>query len=123
MRVGTPGFVPARLTEARAARRLGSMSFGTQPEHKREYGRALGEDGSSAPDVEAMTALTGLLQVRREFFLRSVFESPRALFYRSLSSTLVRDISYQEPQMRWLQSGTISSGCGPSCLVGKPERR
>jgi transcriptional regulator with XRE-family HTH domain len=61
------------------------------------------EDGTSAPDADAMTQLTNALQVRREFFLRPVQVSNRALFYRSLSSTLVRDIDYQGSQIRWLQ--------------------
>jgi Zn-dependent peptidase ImmA (M78 family) len=61
------------------------------------------EDGTSAPDADAMTALTAALQVRREFFLRRVYKSTRAMFYRSLSSTLVRDIDYQESQLLWLQ--------------------
>jgi Zn-dependent peptidase ImmA (M78 family) len=61
------------------------------------------EDGTSAPDADAMTALTNALQVRREFFLRPIYKSSRAMFYRSLSSTLVRDIDYQESQLRWLQ--------------------
>lgn len=95
--------MPARLTEVRAARRLTSMSA---------LARRLGfssstvtrwEDGTSAPDADAMTALTETLQVRREFFLRSTYQSERALFYRSLSSTLGRDIDYQESQLRWLQ--------------------
>ena len=103
MRVGTPGFVPERLTEARAARRLASMSALARSLSVSASTVARWEDGSSAPDPTAMTALTNLLQVRREFFLRPVFEYPRALFYRSLSSTLVRDISYQESQLRWLQ--------------------
>ena len=103
MRVGTPGFVPERLTEARAARRLASMSALARSLSVSASTVARWEDGSSAPDAVAMTALTNLLQVRREFFLRPVFEYPRALFYRSLSSTLVRDISYQESQLRWLQ--------------------
>jgi Zn-dependent peptidase ImmA (M78 family)/transcriptional regulator with XRE-family HTH domain len=103
MRVGTPGFVPERLTEARAARRLASMSALARSLSMSASTVARWEDGSSAPDSDAMTALTNLLQVRREFFLRPVFQSPRALFYRSLSSTLVRDTSYQESQLRWLQ--------------------
>nr|WP_247808526.1 XRE family transcriptional regulator [Bradyrhizobium sp. 184] len=61
------------------------------------------EDGSSAPDADAMTALTTTLQVRREYFLRPIVDNSRAMFYRSLSSTLVRDIDYQESQLRWLQ--------------------
>jgi Zn-dependent peptidase ImmA (M78 family)/transcriptional regulator with XRE-family HTH domain len=61
------------------------------------------EDGSSAPDADALTALTNALRVRREFFLRPVFDSPRPVFYRSLASTLVRDIDYQHAQMHWMQ--------------------
>ncbi|SHG40364.1 helix-turn-helix domain-containing protein [Bradyrhizobium erythrophlei] len=61
------------------------------------------EDGSSAPDSDALSALAGALQVRREFFLRPVFDSTRPVFYRSLASTLVRDIDYQHAQMHWLQ--------------------
>jgi Zn-dependent peptidase ImmA (M78 family)/transcriptional regulator with XRE-family HTH domain len=103
MRVGTPGFIPARLTEARAARRLASMSA---------LARLLGvsastvtrwEDGSSAPDADALTALASALFVRREFFLRPTFHSPRPMFHRSLASTLVRDIGYQHAQMHWMQ--------------------
>nr|WP_256380015.1 XRE family transcriptional regulator [Bradyrhizobium sp. Cp5.3] len=61
------------------------------------------EDGTSAPDADAMTALTSALQVRREYFLRPIQKNSRAMFYRSLSSTLVRDIDYQQSQLRWLQ--------------------
>jgi Zn-dependent peptidase ImmA (M78 family)/transcriptional regulator with XRE-family HTH domain len=103
MRVGTPGFLPERLIEARGARRIAS---------KIALARRLGvsastvtrwEDGSSSPDSDALTALTNALQVRREFFLRPIYESARPMFHRSLASTLVRDIEYQHAQMRWLQ--------------------
>jgi Zn-dependent peptidase ImmA (M78 family)/transcriptional regulator with XRE-family HTH domain len=103
MRVGTPGFIPERLTEVRAARRLTSMSALARRLSMSASTVARWEEGSSAPDADAMTALTTALQVRREFFLRPVVENPRAMFYRSLSSTLVRDIDYQESQLRWLQ--------------------
>lgn len=103
MRVGTPGFVPARLTEVRSARRLTSMSALARHLSMSASTVARWEDGTSAPDAGAMTALTAALQVRREFFLRPVYKSSRAMFYRSLSSTLVRDIDYQESQLLWLQ--------------------
>jgi Zn-dependent peptidase ImmA (M78 family) len=60
------------------------------------------EDGSSAPDAEAMTKLTSFLRLRREFFLRPIYDSGRPMFHRSLSSTLVKDIDYQHSQMCWL---------------------
>jgi Zn-dependent peptidase ImmA (M78 family)/transcriptional regulator with XRE-family HTH domain len=102
MRVGTPGFIPGRLTEARAARRIPSMSalarqMGISPATVSRW-----EDGTSAPESEAMLALAQTLQVRPEFFLRAEHLSERPVFFRSLSSTLVRDLEYQKSQMRWL---------------------
>lgn len=102
MRVGTPGFIPQRLTEARAARRIASMTalarlLSISPSTVTRW-----EDGSNAPDTEALTKLAGELRVRREYFLRPVFDSARGMFNRSLSSTLVRDIDYQRAQMRWM---------------------
>ena len=61
------------------------------------------EEGTSAPDSEALHQLAGFLAVRPEFFLRPSFASQRPVFLRSLSSTLVRDLQYQRAQMAWLQ--------------------
>ena len=102
MRVGIPGFVPERLMEARAARRIASKSglarlLSVNPSTVGRW-----EDGTSAPDESAWAALANTLHVRREFFLRPIFESRRPMFYRSLASTLVRDLDYQHAQMRWL---------------------
>ena len=103
MRVGTPGFVPGRLTEARKARRISSMSalarvLGINPSTVSRW-----EDGSSAPDNEALIRLANQFSVRPEFFLRPVHDDGRPVFLRSLSTTLVRDLDYQKSQMRWLQ--------------------
>lgn len=102
MRVGIPGFVPDRLAEARAARRIATKSglarlLSVNPSTVGRW-----EDGTSAPDENAWTALASTLNVRREYFLRPIFDSPRPFFYRTLSSTLVRDLEYQHAQMRWL---------------------
>ena len=99
MRVGTPGFIPERLIEARAARRIPSQKalaalISVTPGSVSKW-----ESGTHAPDAEALSVLADKLQVRREFFLRPVFTSERPLFYRTLSSTLVRDLNYQEAQM------------------------
>ncbi len=102
MRVGTPGFIPERLTEARAARRISSMAALARLMGVSASTVARWEDGSIAPDAEAMTQLSNTLQVRREFFLRPVHRSERPMFYRSLSNTLVRDLDYQRSQMSWL---------------------
>lgn len=109
MRVGTPGFVPGRLSEARDARRIPSMSalarqLGINPSTVSRW-----EDGSAAPDLGALQRLASELRVRQEFFLRPTFETAQPVFFRSLASTLVRDLNYQRAQMRWLQeiSGTL----------------
>ena len=49
-----------------------------------------------------MSDLAKALRVRREFFLRPVFDSPRPMFYRKLVSTLKRDREYQKTQVNWL---------------------
>ena len=103
MGVGTPGFVPSRLTEARAARRIPSMSALARNMSVNASTVSRWEDGSSAPDSEALKNLAEELGVRQEFFLRPAFDSPRPVFFRSLSTTLVRDLEYQRAQMRWLQ--------------------
>lgn len=103
MRIGTPGFVPQRLTEARAVRRVASMNALARLLSVNASTVTRWEDGSSSPDASAVSALAEVLNVRREYFLRPVAETRRALFHRSLSSTLKRDISYQHGQMQWLQ--------------------
>lgn len=103
MRVGTPGFVPGRLSEARDARRIPSMSalarqLGINPSTVSRW-----EDGSAAPDLDVLQRLASELRVRQEFFLRPTFEAAQPVFFRSLASTLSRDLNYQRAQMRWLQ--------------------
>ncbi|WP_442772006.1 XRE family transcriptional regulator [Paenirhodobacter enshiensis] len=103
MRVGTPGFVPERLVEARAARRILSMTelarmLGVNPSAVSRW-----ENGTHAPDAAALADLARELRVRREYFLRPVHGSDHPMFSRSLASALKRDTSYQDAQMQWLQ--------------------
>lgn len=103
MRVGTPGFVPGRLTEARKARRIPSMSALARAMSLNPSTVSRWEDGSSAPDTEALIRLAEHFGVRPEFFLRPVHDDGRPVFLRSLSSALTRDLDYQKSQMNWLQ--------------------
>ncbi len=103
MRISTAGFCPQRLTEARAARRIPSMTslarlMGVNPSTVSRW-----EEGTSAPDAEALIQLSNELKVRQEYFLRRSFSDGRPVFFRSLSNTHVRDIDYQRAQMLWLQ--------------------
>lgn len=103
MRVGTPGFVPGRLTEAREARRIPSMSALARHLSINSSTISRWEDGTSSPDPAALAQLASTLGVRSEFFLRPLYATGRPMFLRSLSSALVRDLAYQRSQMRWLQ--------------------
>lgn len=112
MRTGTPGFISARLTEAREARRIPSKSalarrIGASPTSVSRW-----EDANSGqtPDGPMLIQLAQNLQVRPEFFLRDSFVSARPTFLRSLSSTLARDLNYQKSQMHWLQETSYVLG-------------
>jgi Zn-dependent peptidase ImmA (M78 family)/DNA-binding XRE family transcriptional regulator len=103
MRIGTPGFVPARLEQARAARRIKTQkelaeTLGVQPSAVSRW-----ESGESAPETETLSTLATTLNVRRDFFLRPITPSTRPMFQRAQSSNLVVDIRYQKSQMSWLQ--------------------
>jgi Zn-dependent peptidase ImmA (M78 family)/transcriptional regulator with XRE-family HTH domain len=103
MRVGTPGFVPERLIEARSARRIPSQKALASLISVTPGSVSKWESGTHAPDTETLTLLAEQLRVRREFFLRPVYKSAHPFFARSLTSTLERDRNYQESQMLWLQ--------------------
>lgn len=105
MRTGTPGFIPARLTEVREARRIATKSALARRIDVSPTSVSRWEDEVSdqTPDHAALVRLAGELQVRPEFFLRPTFKSERPTFLRSLASTLVRDLNFQKSQMHWLQ--------------------
>lgn len=112
MRVGTPGFIPARLTEAREARRIATMSALARRLGVSATSVSRWEDESAdqSPDHSTLVRLAGELQVRPEFFLRPQFHCDRPMFLRSLASTLVRDLAYQRTQMHWLQEVSFVLG-------------
>lgn len=103
MPIGTPGFVPERLRQARDARRITSNAalarhLGVNPSTVHRW-----DEGVSAPDSEAMTVLADRLHVRQEFFLRPVVKHDRPTFLRSFKAARVQDRNYQQVQMKWLQ--------------------
>ena len=105
MRIGTPGFIPARLTEAREARRIPSKAALARRLGMSATTTSRWEDETSGqtPDNATLARLAGELNVRPEYFLRPPFHSDRPTFLRSLASTLVRDLEFQKAQMHWLQ--------------------
>lgn len=103
MRNGTPGFVPARLTEAREARRINT---------REALARALGksastiqrwEEGDASPEPDSLMQLSSCLGVRPEFFLRPSQKEERPTFFRSQATALKRDKAYQRARIVWLQ--------------------
>lgn len=112
MRIGTLGFIPARLTEAREARRIASKSalarrLGVSPT---SVSRWEDEAADQSPDHSTLVRLAGELSVRPEFFLRPAYHSDRPTFLRSLASTLMRDLAFQKAQMHWLQEVSFVLG-------------
>lgn len=103
MPVGTPGFIPERLIEARDARRISSKSALARKLKINPSTVSRWEDGISAPDPEALRLLADELRVRPEFFLRPSFINERPTFLRSFANARVRDLNFQQVQMRWLQ--------------------
>lgn len=103
MRFGTSGFIPERLREIRWARRIPSMTALARLLSISISTVSRWEDGSRAPDGEALATLASKLSVRQEFFLRPAYVPMQPTFLRSLASTHVRDLDYQKSQMRWLQ--------------------
>jgi Zn-dependent peptidase ImmA (M78 family)/transcriptional regulator with XRE-family HTH domain len=103
MRIGTPGFIEGRLTEAREARRIPSKSALARRLGVNASTVSRWEEGETSPPPELLNALADELGVRQEFFLRPSVTSATPVFWRSLSSTLVRDLAYQRSQMQWLQ--------------------
>lgn len=108
MRIGTPGFIPARLTEIRHARRIPSRAALARRLNSSAttVSRWEDEDSDQTPDPATLLHLAGEMQVRPEYFLRDTYESDRPTFLRSLSSTLVRDLAYQKAQMQWLHEAS-----------------
>lgn len=112
MRIGTPGFIPARLTEAREARRIPSKAALARRLGMSATTTSRWEDATSdqTPDNATLIRLAGELGVRPEYFLRPLFQSDRPTFLRSLASTLVRDLDFQKAQMHWLQEISFAVG-------------
>lgn len=108
MRIGTLGFIPARLTEIRHARRIPSRAALARRLESSASSVSRWEDEGSdqTPDPAMLIRMANELHVRPEYFLRDTYESDRPTFLRSLSSTLVRDLAYQKAQMQWLHEAS-----------------
>lgn len=100
---GTPGFVGARLREAREVRDVTAVSLaemvGVSVQTVSSY-----ENGKSSPTPETLSALSTRLNLPNHFFLRPVTDAEErgTIFYRSMASTTKRARTRAEWRFSWL---------------------
>ena len=103
MRNGTPGFIGARLVQAREARCITARKgladmLGRVPSTISRW-----EEGAASPEPAALSELARVLRVREEFFTTPGPDlSTAPVFYRSTSATLKRDRAMQRARLAWL---------------------
>lgn len=102
MKLGTPGFVGARLREAREGRSVTGVALAeiAQIRHQSvfEY-----EAGRSTPSQRVVGALAQALNVPEDFFLRPERAATRgSVFFRSMSSTTKAARARARVRSRWL---------------------
>ena len=102
MKVGTPGFVGARLREAREARGMTAMSLaeilGVSRQAISQY-----EAGHQTPRPDVMEKLPELLNVKPRFFFRDTHpDSMTPLFFRSLSAATKTARTRARHRQAWL---------------------
>lgn len=103
MKPGTPGFVGARLREAREARGLTATSLaellGVTRQAVSQY-----ETGSGSPSPETMDKIATMLNLPLLFFCRPVAEEPeRTVFYRSMSAATKAARIKAETRINWVR--------------------
>ncbi len=103
MRPGTPGFVGARLREAREARGLTAISLADTIGVSRQAISQF-ENGLGSPSPETMDRIVERLNLPTRFFLRPVEErAPATIYYRKLNAATKAARLRAEWRYRWLQ--------------------
>ncbi len=103
MRIGTPGFCGARLTEAREARGLSQASLAELAQLKAQSVSQY-EQGKQSPSPEALETICEKLNLPERFFLRPLVEhSTERITYRSLSSATKTARIRAERRLGWLK--------------------
>lgn len=108
MRAGTPGFVAARLKEARDARSINTLVSLADLVDVNTSTVSRWEDGQSAPTPEKLIEVAAALRVRPSYFLRPMMEhGERPIFWRSLASARKFELSRQRARLRWVQEISV----------------
>lgn len=106
MRVGVSGFVPARLTQARILASLTRVEL-SERVGKSSSSISRWENGDSAPEAEALSALSMTLGFPLAWFTRPIVEKPVSpIFFRTLASTTKDLRGRAGTKMDWMQEIT-----------------
>jgi Zn-dependent peptidase ImmA (M78 family)/transcriptional regulator with XRE-family HTH domain len=108
MKAGTPGFIGARLREAREARGLTALQLaeliGVTKQSINMY-----EKAKSSPSPEVFERAAQVLRVPLAYFLReSLPESTNAVFYRSMAAASQRARTRAERKLGWVKEITAA---------------
>ena len=102
MRVGTPGFVPARLVEGREARGLAQTELaeltGIKSQSISHY-----EQGRQSPSPEALALLSCTLELPERYFLKPVDARSGKVHFRSLRAQCRHARLKAEKRLGWVR--------------------
>ncbi len=103
MRLGTPGFVGARLREAREVRGLTTIALAEMTGVSRQAISQY-EKGRSSPSPDVLVSLARVLNVPETFFTKPERQLNRGtIFYRSMSSATKGARARAEGRFSWLR--------------------
>jgi Zn-dependent peptidase ImmA (M78 family) len=104
MRVGSPGFEPARLIEVREARSVGTQIGLSNLIGKPQASISRWESGEATPESDALDLLAERLNVRRSHFLRPIPDHGSGAFFYRAKRNIEKVVQARErARMRWLQ--------------------
>ena len=104
MKPGTPGFVGARLKEAREARFLSAIALADLVGVSRQA-ISLYENGAKTPGPEVMQSLTSTLNLPELFFCRPLSDADQdnTVFWRSMSAATKTARNRAKMRYRWIR--------------------
>ena len=106
MRNGVPGFVGAKLAEARLGRGISSRKALADMLQRAPSTVIRWEEGETSPEPAALSELSRALSVPEEFFLTERPGGGGLSFFRSVSASLKSDRNAQETRLLWLSDIT-----------------
>lgn len=105
MKPGTPGFIGARLREAREARYLSAIALADLIGVSRQA-ISLYENGIQTPRPDVMEAIIKVLKLPDQFFRQPIMESDsdEAIFFRSMSAATKNARNRAKRRYSWMRN-------------------